>query len=130
MGMEHRWASRRPADTNVSIAYRPLGLLRGRLCNISRGGALVQLSTPLTAHAPVELILAAGDGEATRLHRVPAIVTRSSKTSIGLMFEPAEPDSFAALLQQLSLLPAQAAPKQPDAPLGETAPPKRRETNR
>ncbi|MFL6622309.1 MAG: PilZ domain-containing protein [Sulfurifustaceae bacterium] len=100
MSIEHRWAARQSAGLPVSIACRRLGLVRGRLLNISNGGALVQLGTRLPAHIPVELILPGGD--ATKRTHLPAVVTRSSETGVGLMFGRLDPDTWTALLANLT----------------------------
>lgn len=98
MCIEHRWAARQPAALPVSIACRSIGLLRGRLRNISNGGALVQLSAPLPANVPVEVILPVHSGLSARSYHLPAIVTRCSKEEIGLMFDRVEPETWMALL--------------------------------
>lgn len=101
MSIEHRWMPRQPARLPVSIACRPLGLLRGRLRNISNGGAMVQLGDRLPSNAPVELILPVCINGADRSYRLPAIVTRSSESGVGLMFGRIEPDAWAALLTEI-----------------------------
>lgn len=100
MSIEHRWAPRQSAGLPVSIACRRLGLVRGRLLNISNGGALVQLGTRLPAHIPVDLILPGGDA-AKRMH-LPAVVTRSSETGVGLMFGRLDADVWDVLLTNLT----------------------------
>lgn len=102
MSIEHRWALRQEAGLPVSIACRSLGLLvRGRLRNISNGGALVQLRPAPPLNAPVELILPVYPRLSMRSYRLPAIVTRSDEAEIGLMFDRIEPDTWAALLSHL-----------------------------
>jgi hypothetical protein len=102
MSIEHRWTPRQPTRLPVSIACRPLGVVRGRLRNISNGGAMVQLRTALPLNAPVELILPARAGASARSYRLPAIVTRCSERGTGLMFGRIEPDIWAALLARFA----------------------------
>ena len=101
MSIEHRWTPRQPARLPVSIACRPLGLLRGRLHDISNGGAMVKISDRLPSNAPVELILPVRINGGDRSYRVPAIVTRSSESGVGLMFGRIEPEVWTALSTQL-----------------------------
>lgn len=62
---------------------------------------MVQLRAALPPNAPVELILPLRVGTVTRSYRLPAIVTRSAGTGVGLMFGRVEPDTWAALLTHL-----------------------------
>lgn len=103
MAMEHRWGRRMPLDTNITINCRPAGRSRGRLRDISSGGAFVQTHLPLGLHARVELVLAASGIEgATRLHRFEAIVSRVGQSGVGLMFVQFNPNELMALLAQLA----------------------------
>lgn len=105
MSIEHRWMPRKSARLPVSIACRPFGLLRGRLRNISNGGAMVQLGDRLPSNAPVELILPVcidGDG---RAYRLPAIVTRSGESGVGLMFGRVDSQAWTALLADIEPRP-------------------------
>ena len=102
MCIEHRWAARQPAVLPVSLKCRSIGLVRGRLRNISNGGALVQAPAPLPPNAPVEVILPVHPGPSAKSYRLPAIVTRSDKNGIGLMFDRVEPEMWVALLTHLS----------------------------
>lgn len=102
MSIEHRWTARRPAGLPVSISCRPLGLRRGRLMNISNGGALVQMQQPPPLNAPVEILLPARLDATARLYRLPAIVARRDTTGVGLMFDRIEPETWTALLAQLA----------------------------
>ena len=108
MCIEHRWAPRQGAGLPVSIACRSLGLLvRGKLCNISNGGALVQLQSRPPLNAPVEMILPVQPRSDARAHRLPAIVTRCEEAGIGLMFDRIEPETWASLLAQLAPVEAE-----------------------
>lgn len=101
MSIEHRWAPRHAAGLPVSIACR-LGLLTGRLNNISNGGALVQLQTPIPPNVPVEFILPARPGSNTEPYRLPAIVIRCGASEIGLMFDRIDPETWAALVSRVA----------------------------
>lgn len=76
---------------------------------------MVQLRAALPPNAPVELILPLRVGTVTRSYRLPAIVTRSAGTGVGLMFGRVEPDTWAALLAHLRPRAAN------DANVGDTA---------
>jgi PilZ domain len=102
MSIEHRWTARRPAGLPVSISCQPLGRRRGRLLNISNGGALVQMHQPLPLNAPVELLLPVRLDAAARSYRLPAIVARRDAAGVGLMFERVEPETWTALLALLA----------------------------
>ena len=102
MCIEHRWTPRQPAVLPVSLACRSTGLVRGRLRNISNGGALVQVAAPLPANVPVEVVLPVHPGPSARSYRLPAIVTRADKNGVGLMFDRVEPEMWVALLSHLS----------------------------
>src|SRR5690606_31909239 len=78
------------------------GLLRGRLRNVSKGGALVQVSAQLPPHAPVEVILPVYPGPNQRLCRFSAIVARCDDDGVGLMFDRVEPEAWLALLAHLA----------------------------
>lgn len=102
MGIEHRWAPRQPAGLPVTIACRSFGLLRGRLRNISNGGALVQLQTPIPPNVPVEFILPTNPASSTGSFRLPAIVIRCDPWGVGLMFDRVDPDTWSALLAHVA----------------------------
>jgi hypothetical protein len=96
--MEHRWSDRCPADLAVTLAYRPLGLIRGQLQDLSGGGAYISTRIPLVPHTPVELVVPHDERDATRLLRVPAVVTRSDAEGAGLMFTQLSTTQYEALL--------------------------------
>lgn len=102
MGIEHRWAPRQPAGLPVTIACRSFGLLRGRLRNISNGGALVQLQTPIPPNVPVEFILPTNPAANTGSFRLPAIVIRCDPWGVGLMFDRVDPQTWSALLAHVA----------------------------
>lgn len=119
MSIEHRWAPRQPAGLPVSIACRSLGLLvRGKLRNVSNGGAWVQIQPSPPLNAPVELILPGHPRESLRSYRLPAIVIRSDESGAGLMFGRVEPDMWAALLSHLWPAGAEDAEKPEHAAAG------------
>jgi hypothetical protein len=98
MGMEHRWSDRCPADLAVTLAYRPLGLVRGQLHDLSGGGAYISTRILLVPNTPVELVVPDDERDATRLLRVPAVVTRSDVAGAGLMFTRLTATQYQALL--------------------------------
>lgn len=100
MGMEHRWSDRRPTDLPVTLAYRPLGLIRGRLRDLSGGGAYIRTQIALLPNTPVELVVPNDERDATRLLRVPAVVTRSGPDGAALMFTRLTAGQYEALLSQ------------------------------
>ncbi|MBI3897822.1 MAG: PilZ domain-containing protein [Gammaproteobacteria bacterium] len=102
MRLEHRWATRRSIDGDVTITCHPGGLFSGHLLNISSGGALVQCQCSLNADTPVELILQIKDGDTTRLHRLTAIVMRTQEAHIGLRFKNVEAATLAALSRKFA----------------------------
>jgi PilZ domain-containing protein len=105
MSIEHRWMPRQSARLPVSIACRPFGLLRGRLRDISNGGAMVQLGARLPSNAPVELVLPVCIGGDDRIYHLPAIVTRSGESGVGLMFGRIDSEMWAALLAEIKPRP-------------------------
>lgn len=100
MGMEHRWSDRRSTDLPVTLAYRPLGLVRGRLQDLSGGGAYIRTRIALVPNTPVELVVPNDEHDATRLLRVPAIVTRSGPDGAALMFTQLTAGQYDALLSR------------------------------
>lgn len=98
MAMEHRWSKRCPTDLPVTVAYRPVGLIRGRLADLSGGGAYVRTRISLVPNTLVELVVPNDEEEATRLLRVPAIVTRPDADGAALMFARLTPMEYDALL--------------------------------
>lgn len=113
MGMEHRWSRRRPVNLAVALTYRPLGLIRAHLHNLSEGGAYVATQIALTPNTPVELVFSADEQTTTRLHRLPAVITRSDDRGAALMFTHLTPEAQAALSLRASektgrILPAAA----------------------
>lgn len=115
MAMEHRWGRRLPLDTNVTLNSRPAGRSRGRLRNISSGGAFVHTHLPLTTHAPVELVMASGFEGATRIHRFDAVVSRIEQDGVGLMFVRFNPNELTVLLARLAAGETPAARVSPSA---------------
>jgi len=102
MAMEHRWGRRIPLDTNVTINCRAAGRARGRLRDISSGGAFIQTNLALAMHARLELVLASGIEGATRLHRFEAVVSRLGQNGAGVMFVQFNPNELMDLLARLA----------------------------
>lgn len=101
MNMEHRWGSRTLLDVSITINYRPVGLLRGRIQNISRGGAFISTKTRLALNSRVELVMAANHDGATRIHRIEAVVLRLEPSGAGIMFTHFNPRELGKLMTSL-----------------------------
>ena len=110
MAMEHRWGRRTAVDVGVSIHYRPLGRVRGRLRNLSSGGAFVQTSQPLPTNARVEIVIATGADGTAQIHRLEGVVVRTAKTGVGVMFFQFHRPDFETLLLRLQASTIRATP--------------------
>ncbi|MEK7323325.1 MAG: PilZ domain-containing protein [Pseudomonadota bacterium] len=75
MGLEHRWNQRKPVQVQAIILYPPLGLLRGRVLNVSADGALIDTGCiTLPPHALVNLTFALAIDGKQRLYQMAAMV--------------------------------------------------------
>lgn len=101
MAMEHRWGRRIAVDIGVTLRCRPAGRVRGRLRNISSGGAFVQLPIPLTPHTRVEMVFTSRHGGTAQIHRFETAVSRTTAQGAGLMFLHYDPKALSALLMRL-----------------------------
>lgn len=122
MAMEHRWGRRISVDVGVSVQYRPLGRVRGRLRNLSSSGAFVQTSHPLPTNARVEIVIATGTDGTAQIHRLEGVVVRTAKTGVGVMFFQFHRQDFETLLPRLQpsttrATPAETAHGKDSAPL-------------
>lgn len=98
MTMEHRWGRRIPVDLGVSLHYRPLGRVRGRLRNLSSSGAFVHTPHALPQNARVELVFTSGGDGAAQIHRLEGVVVRAVAGGIGVMFFQFHRQDFETLL--------------------------------
>lgn len=113
MAMEHRWGKRVAVDVGVSLYYRPLGRLRGRLHNLSSSGAFVQTPHPLPMNARVEIAITSGADGTAQIHRLEGVVIRTTSSGVGVMFFQFHRQEFEALLPRLqanATWPTPAAP--------------------
>ena len=101
MAMEHRWGRRVAVDLSVTLHYRPIGRLRGRLRNLSSGGAFVQIPAFLTPNVRVQLVFTSGHKGTAQIHRFETVVSRVTPHGVGLMFLQFDPKALSALLLQL-----------------------------
>lgn len=98
MSMEHRWGMRRPLGIDVIVDYRPAAMGHGRVADASVSGLFVKTSLQLPLHARVKLAFGTREPGATRLHRLEAVVVRSTPDGVGLMYLQFNPREHAALL--------------------------------
>lgn len=113
MTMEHRWGRRIILDLSVTLHARVLGRLRGRLRDLSSGGAFVQTPTALPPHCRAELVFSTGNGGTAQIHRFDSVVSRVTPQGVGLMFLQFDPKSLSHLLLRLE---SEAAPRLLAAP--------------
>lgn len=115
MAMEHRWGRRISVDVGISLHYRPLGRLRGRLRNLSSSGAFVQTSPPLPLNAKVEIVITSGADGTAQIHRLEGVVVRTTPNGIGVMFLQFHRQEFEMLLPYLQANSSYAKAGRPDA---------------
>lgn len=97
--MEHRSGKRRVVDAQVVVDCRPLGLMRGRIKNVSAGGLFIRMK-PLRGMRSdhVKLVLVRRERGVSRIYRLPAVILRWARDGAGLMFSDLTPNAFYALL--------------------------------
>ena len=110
MAMEHRWGRRIAVDVGVSVHYRPLGRVRGRLRNLSSSGAFVHTSQPLPANARVEIVITTGTDGTAQIHRLEGVVVRTTTAGIGVMFFQFHRQDFETLVPYLQTNAARTTP--------------------
>jgi len=102
MAMEHRWGRRIPVDIGVTLHCRPTGgRLRGRLRDLSSGGAFVQLPAPLHPNTRVEMVFTSRHDGTAHIHRFATAVSRVTPQGVGLMLLQYDPKTLSALLMRL-----------------------------
>ena len=101
MAMEHRWGRRVAVDLSVTLHYRPIGRLRGRLRDLSSGGAFIQMPAFLTPNVRVQLVFSRGHKGTAQIHRFETVVSRVAPHGVGLMFLQFDPKALSTLLLQL-----------------------------
>lgn len=98
MKMEHRCSERKPVYLNAVIFYRPLGLLRAKVLDVSLEGAFVDTGrVSLPPHAMVELTFTLDIESKQKLYQMEAIVVHHQRTGSGLMFKDFKLDAFQAI---------------------------------
>ncbi len=100
--MEHRWNTRTPLELNVAVQYEKLGLITGRLRDLSLGGAFIEINAvELARHTPVDVLLPAPDGGDDYVS-VPATVVRTEADGLAVQFTDFAPESIATLTSLMS----------------------------
>jgi hypothetical protein len=85
--MELRRSTRIPVDTRLMLAVPGFGLAPVRVCNISSGGACVQIARPaLAAGTLVQMVYIVRNGTSVMRRHARALVVRVSGDDCGLMF--------------------------------------------
>lgn len=109
MAMEHRWGRRIAVDLGVTLYSRSTGRLRGRLRDLSSGGAFVHVPSILTPNSRAEMVFTVRRDDGTaQIHRFDAVVSRIGVHGVGLMFLQFDPEKLSALLHRFEL---EAAPR-------------------
>ncbi len=100
--MEHRWNTRTPVALNIAVQYDKLGLISGRLRNLSLGGAFIEINAVgLARHTPVDVLLPAAGGDDEYV-AVPAMVVRTEADGLAVQFTDFAPESIATLTSLMS----------------------------
>lgn len=132
MAMEHRWGRRIAVDLSVTLHCRPTGRLRGRLRDLSSGGAFVQIPAFLTPNARVEMVFTVKHGRTAQIHRFETAVSRVAANGIGLMFVRFDPKALSKLMLHLehdAALRLLTAPRAPAHGMGVDRPARSSNTN-
>lgn len=107
MAMEHRWGRRIAVDLGVTLHSRSTGRVRGRLRDLSSGGAFVHVPAVLTPNSRAEMVFTVRrDGGTAQIHRFDAVVSRIGAHGVGLMFLQFDPKKLSSLLHRLELTAA------------------------
>lgn len=101
MAMEHRWGRRVAVDIGVTLHCRPSWRLRGRLRNLSSGGAFVRIPATLPPNTRVEMVFTAHHDGTAQIHRFATAVSRATPQGVGLIFLQYDPKTLSALLLRL-----------------------------
>jgi hypothetical protein len=93
--MEQRGSTRIPVDTRLMLAIPGFGLAPVRACNVSAGGACVQIAHPaLAAGTLVQMVYVVRNGAGVMRRHVRALVVRVSGDCCGLIFTNLGPATF------------------------------------
>lgn len=105
--MEHRLATRRPADLEVTVEIGRTLVATGRIRNVSLTGVFVEMPTDgVHGDAPVRLNFAMGGGRTSRHCRWSGYVVRTVDVGIGAMFESDDREDEAGLRALLEMVEA------------------------
>lgn len=98
MKLEHRWSQRKKVYLNAVVFYRPLGLLRAKVLDVSLEGTFVDTGRiSLPPHAMVELTFMLETEGKQKVYQMEAIVVHSQRTGSGLMFKDFKLHAFQAI---------------------------------
>lgn len=93
--MEQRRSTRILVDNRLMLAIPGFGLAPVRACNVSAGGACIQIGRPELARGTLVQLVYVVRNDASVMHRhVRAMVIRVSADSCGLMFTNLGPATF------------------------------------
>ena len=85
--MEHRINPRLPIELNVSLNYRSLGLIIGKVKNISPDGAFVSTrAVKISKHQMLEMVFDLPGAASNEVHKLEAMVVHEAQDGMGLMF--------------------------------------------
>jgi hypothetical protein len=97
MTIEHRWGVRQAADFEVIIDYPRLGLVRGRIRDISVTGLYVETNIRLPLHTCIDLTLVYKDDGKVHKFNWQAMVTRVTSRGAGMMLDRFDMSELAKL---------------------------------
>lgn len=100
--MDKRWQDRFPVSFEIIINYPALGLLRGKVLNLSQAGMYITtVATSIGVDTDIELIIYLPEISETPFH-IAALVIHNDEQGIGIMFK--EKQQFnQAFLKQLNV---------------------------
>lgn len=101
MAIEHRWGVRQPANFEVIIDYPRLGLVRGRIRDISLTGLYIETDIRLPLHTCVNLAITVRDSGTMRICRWSAMVTRVTPLGAGMMLDRFDLNELSTVMMQL-----------------------------
>src|SRR3569832_1017746 len=88
MKLEHRWNRRRSVHLNAVIFYRPLGLLRAKVLDVSLAGAFVETGrSMLPPQTLVEITFALEMDGKPHIHQTEALIVHQQPHGCGLLFK-------------------------------------------
>src|SRR3569832_2555082 len=103
MKLDHLWQRRRSVHLYAGIFYRPLGLLRAKVLDVSLAGAFVEsgrIMLPPQTLAEITFALEM-DGKPL-FHQTEALIVRQQPHGCGLLFKDVRFDAYRAVRDFLS----------------------------